>query len=144
MITEEDIRLMNSLSIKIHKKLDRGEENKELYEELKKLTKKEKQTIFTISDKGNKTMGEIAEGLGVTVSTPTTTVNRLIDKGYVCRHTGEEDRRQVLVSLTEKGKKFYEEIIAIRKKNLRIVFEVLSDIELEMFRKLMQKLDRNL
>lgn len=144
MITEEDIKLVDRVAVKIHQKLDSSGKNKELHKELKDLTKKEKHTIFTISDKGNKTMGEIADRLGVTVSTPTTTVNRLIDKGYVCRHTGEEDRRQVLVSLTEKGKKLYEEMIDMRIKNLEMVFETLSDIELDMFRKLMQKLDKNL
>lgn len=144
MVTEDDIRLIEGVAIKIRKKLDKAEKNKELYKELCSLTKKEKHTIFTISDKGNKTMGEVADSLGVTVSTPTTTVNRLIEKGYVCRHHGQKDRRRVLVSLTDRGKRLYDEMLNLRIKNLEIIFESLSDIELDMFRKLMQKLDRTL
>ncbi|SKC47526.1 MarR family winged helix-turn-helix transcriptional regulator [Maledivibacter halophilus] len=144
MINEDDIRLIEDVAIKISKKLDKVEKNKELFEELSDLTKKEKQTIFIISNKGNKTMGEIAEKLGVTVSTPTTTVNRLIKKGYVCRHTGKKDRRKVLVSLTEKGARFYNALLNMRINNLQIIFENLSDIELDMFRQLMRKLDKTL
>jgi DNA-binding MarR family transcriptional regulator len=144
MITEDDIRLIEGVAIKIRRKLDGLEKDKELCEELCNLTKKEKHTIFAISDKGNKTMGEIAENLGVTVSTPTTTINRLIEKGYVCRDIGKEDRRKVLVSLTDEGKKLYKQMLNMRIKNLEIIFETLSDIELDMFRKLMKKLNSTL
>lgn len=144
MITQDDIRLIDNVTMKVRKKLESVEKNEELYQEIDSLTKKERHTIFIITDEGNKTMGEIAERLGVTVSTPTTTINRLIKKEYVCRHTGEEDRRKVLVSLTEKGKRFYKDMLNLKMKNLEIIFESLSDIELDMFRRLMQKLDKTL
>lgn len=144
MVTQDDVRLIHDVGIKIRKKLESVEKNEDLFQEINSLTKKERHTILIITDEGNKTMGEIAERLGVTVSTPTTTINRLIKKEYVCRHTGKEDRRQVLVSLTEKGKKLYKDMLDLKMRNLEIIFENLSDIELDMFRKLMQKLDRTL
>lgn len=144
MVTKDDIRLMHDVGVKIRKKLESVEKDEELFQQINSLTKKERHTILIISDQGNKTMGEIAEILGVTVSTPTTTINRLIKKEYVCRHTGEEDRRQVLVSLTEKGKRLYKDMLDLKIKNLEIIFENLSDIEVDMFRKLMQKLDKTL
>ena len=144
MVTKEDVMLIHDVAIKVRKKLDSIEKDEEFYQELNSLTKKERLTILTITDKGNKTMGEIADKLGVTISTPTYTVTRLIEKGYVCRQRGEEDRRLVLVSLTEKGKKFFENVIDLKTRKLELIFENLSDIEFDMFRKLMQKLDRTL
>jgi DNA-binding MarR family transcriptional regulator len=48
-------------------------------------------------------MNVIARKCGVTVATLTTTVNRLVEKGYVERQRSETDRRQVLISLTARG-----------------------------------------
>ena len=65
-------------------------------------------TIDAIGTEGNKTMGEIANNLRITVGTLTTAINRLIKKGYVERKRIEEDRRVVLVNLTESGQKVFD------------------------------------
>ena len=49
------------------------------------------------------TMGTIAAKLQITPGTLTSSVNKLIDKGYVNRHRSEVDRRIVTLSLTKKG-----------------------------------------
>jgi DNA-binding MarR family transcriptional regulator len=49
------------------------------------------------------TMGNVAAKLQITPSTLTSSVNKLINKGYVNRHRSESDRRIVTLSLTEKG-----------------------------------------
>ena len=49
------------------------------------------------------TMTEVARDLEITVGTLTTAINRLIKKEYVERRRIEEDRRVVLIKLTEKG-----------------------------------------
>ena len=51
-----------------------------------------------------KSMSEVASGLGVTLGTLTASVNRLVHKGVVSRYRPEEDRRVVLVTLTEEGR----------------------------------------
>ena len=43
----------------------------------------------------------------MTVGTLTIAINHLVKKGYVERSRSEEDRRVVLVSLSEKGEKAY-------------------------------------
>lgn len=65
-----------------------------------------------------KNMTTVARSLGVTTGTLTISVNGLVKKGFVERIRSEEDRRVVLISLTEKGKeihriheKFHEEMI---------------------------------
>ena len=50
-------------------------------------------------------MKVIANRLDVTLATLTVMINKLVKRGYVQRERGEEDRRQVLVSLTTKGRK---------------------------------------
>jgi DNA-binding MarR family transcriptional regulator len=54
------------------------------------------------------TMGTIAAKLQVTPGTLTSSVNKLIDKGYVNRHRSEKDRRIITLSLTEKGESVFQ------------------------------------
>jgi len=54
------------------------------------------------------TMGNVAAKLQITPSTLTSSVNKLITKGYVNRHRSEVDRRIVTLSLTEKGESVFE------------------------------------
>lgn len=54
-----------------------------------------------------RTMTEVANDLKITVGTLTTAINKLIKKGYVERTRIEQDRRLVLIGLTDKGKKAY-------------------------------------
>lgn len=54
------------------------------------------------------TMGTIAAKLQITPGTLTSSVNKLIDKGYVNRHRSEVDRRIVTLSLTKKGESVFE------------------------------------
>lgn len=83
------------------------------------LTFSEFHTLERIGDSARSTMSEIASRLGITLGTLTTSVNRLIKKGYVFRDRSEKDKRVVYVGLTEKGdeafrlhRSFHEEITA--------------------------------
>jgi len=49
----------------------------------------------------------IAKAVSVTTGTLTIAINHLVKKGYVERTRSEEDRRVVLVSLSEKGEKAF-------------------------------------
>lgn len=50
-------------------------------------------------------MSVVVDTLGVTPATVTVAINRLEKKGFVERSRGEQDRRQVLISLTKSGRK---------------------------------------
>lgn len=56
------------------------------------------------------TMGNLAQGMSVPVSTATGIVDRLVKKGLLERGRSEEDRRVVTVSLTESGKDMIEDL----------------------------------
>ena len=75
-------------------------------------------TLEAIGMYDEKTMSEVAQNLKITVGTLTTAINKLIKKDYVERKRIEEDRRVVLIKLTEKGetaynyhKKFHDELV---------------------------------
>ncbi|MTI46886.1 MarR family winged helix-turn-helix transcriptional regulator [Sporosalibacterium faouarense] len=144
MLKKADIELIERVSTKTQKKLNEIFKGHTLCDRLDNLTRKELQTMFVIGSIGNKTMGEIADKLGVTISTPTTTIDRLIKKGYVERKVGKEDRRQVLVSLTEKGLELHTEVSKVRLKNMELLLGILSDEEMKMFRIILGKLDNEL
>ncbi len=82
------------------------------------LTVAEIHTIDAIG-RGERSMGEVAGALGVTLATLNASVGRLCRKGYVERRRTEEDRRLVLVRLTRPGgvvyrlhEHFHEKMIA--------------------------------
>jgi len=71
------------------------------------------------------TMGIVSKKLMITLGTLTTSVNRLVEKGYVTRFRNEDDRRVVFLSLTEKGEEifslheaFHEELMNAALKDL--------------------------
>ena len=71
-----------------------------------------------------RTVGEIAEALGVTVPTVTVCVNKLVKKGYVTKTRSEKDARIAIITLTAEGRKmnrlhrfFHEQmILAVRNE----------------------------
>ena len=60
-------------------------------------------TIEVIGLYKARTMSEVANDLKITVGTLTTAINNLVKKGYVIRKRIEEDRRVVMIELTQKG-----------------------------------------
>ncbi|EHI98301.1 MULTISPECIES: MarR family transcriptional regulator [unclassified Clostridium] len=83
-------------------------------------------TMEVIGMYNESTMSEVAQKLKITVSTLTTAINKLIKKGYVERKRIEEDKRVVLVKLTEKGIMAYKLHQRFHKKMINNAIEGLS------------------
>ena len=73
--------------------------------EFKDISVNDMHIIEAIGEREPKNMSSVAKIMSVTVGTLTIAINSLVKKGYVHRERSEEDRRVVLPSLTEKGKK---------------------------------------
>jgi len=93
--------------------------------EYKDLSVNDMHVIEAINIHTPKNMSSVAKMLMVTTGTLTISVNGLVKKGYVDRARSEEDRRVVLISLTEKGckafaqhKKFHQSMIESIVKDL--------------------------
>ena len=76
-------------------------------EEFRDITNNDMHIIEAIGIDEQNNMSAIAHKLSVTVSTLTTNMNGLEKKGYIIRTRSSEDKRVVLVTLTEKGKKAF-------------------------------------
>lgn len=85
-------------------------------------------------------MGEVANRLMVTPGTLSTSVNRLIQKGYLMNERSEQDRRVVLLSLTDKGREAYRIHEDFHKKMIDHILENTGFKEDELLIQSLQKL----
>ena len=76
--------------------------------EFKNISVNDMHIIEAIGTGEPKNMSTVAKLMSVTVGTLTIAINNLVKKGYVSRVRSEEDRRVVLIFLTEKGKRAYQ------------------------------------
>src|SRR5271169_819580 len=65
-------------------------------------------------------IGELADRMQIRHHSAVELVNRLAGGGYVRRHRGGEDRREVLLSLTLKGEKILRDLSLHHKAELRM------------------------
>lgn len=131
--------VLNKLLVQLFNDILQIEKNAMNNTEFKDLSITEIHTIEAIGKEGNRTMGEIANDLRITVGTLTTAINRLIKKGYVERKRIEEDRRVVVAYLTESGKKVFDEHTLFHKEMIDEVAKNFEDYELKVLTKALSK-----
>jgi DNA-binding MarR family transcriptional regulator len=64
-------------------------------------------------------IGELAKRLQIKPHSAVELVNRLAAGGYIGRHRGDEDRREVLLALTPKGEKVLRQLSLHHRRELR-------------------------
>jgi len=67
-------------------------------------------TLIEVGNKGEISLVELASRLGLDTSTLSRTINGLVFLGLVNRLTNEKDRRYIAISLTDQGRKVFDEI----------------------------------
>lgn len=115
-------------------------EEKSLRENGSDLTITEMHTIHAVGDERPRTMSEVAKELNITMGTLTTGIDKLIKKGYVIRRRTEEDKRVVLVELTDKGieaKRMHDEF---HQEMIRSVIDTMDTEEEIILTKSLKKL----
>lgn len=119
-------KLINSILTELFRDILEIEEQALLERGVTDLSMNEMHTIEAIGYDSIKSMSETAEILKITLGTLTTSVTRLVKKGYVERLRDDSDRRIVLIRLTEKG---------------RIVHKIHEDFHMEMVEKMLSDLN---
>jgi DNA-binding MarR family transcriptional regulator len=76
---------------------------------------------------GKKRMSDISQTLGITKSTTTGLVDRLIEAEFVRKKQSHEDRRAYIIDITNKGKKVIEKVIERRVKFLENILDIMDD-----------------
>lgn len=71
--------------------------------------------MFMLSKCGKQKMSELASNLALSYASATNLINRLSESGYVNRYDDPEDRRVVMVELSEKGNSI---MTAVREKHI--------------------------
>ncbi len=87
-----------------------------------------------------KNMGTVAKAMAVTMGTLTTAINNLVKKGYVSRVRSAEDKRVVLISLTDKGKAVYEKHADFHRRMVQTVMDGFQGEELDVLAAALEKL----
>lgn len=141
-MTNPKEEILNKLLVQLFNDILHIEEKEMKNTEFDNLSITEIHTIEAIGTEGNRTMGEIAHDLRITVGTLTTAINRLIKKGYVERKRIEEDRRVVLVNLTERGEKVFNVHSLFHKEMIDTILEEFKGEDLEILTKILSKISR--
>jgi DNA-binding MarR family transcriptional regulator len=87
-------------------------------------------------------MTDLANDLGIPLSTTTHIVDRLVQKGLATRFRSDEDRRVVQVQLSAEGKKLEQTFLRQRMAIARGMLAPLSSAERETLLDLMAKMTR--
>ncbi len=98
------------------------------------------EAISLLKQENMNTMANTARVLAVSPGSLTTAVNALVKKGYVKRQHDENDRRRVLVSLTEAGQSVNEHHKQFHDEMVEFISEILSEEELETVSKTLKGL----
>ena len=139
---EEAYITINNVLVNLINEIWELEEKAIITEEFGDLTNNDMHVIEAIDMEGARNMTSVAKSLGVTTGTLTIAVNSLVKKGYVERVRSEEDRRVVLISLSQKGRKAYLHHQQFHEQMIEAIVEELSAEEQAVLEKALVKLDR--
>lgn len=138
---ESAYKKINYVLVKLVNEIWKLEEKAIITEEFKDLTNNDMHVIEAVGLGDGINMSSIAKKLNITVGSLTTSMNHLVKKNYVSRSRSEEDRRIVLVKLTEKGIAAYHHHEDYHRQMAEAVLKHLDETELPVLLKTLDALD---
>lgn len=106
------------------------------------VTMSQAKVLYVVGTAGRLRMSELAARLGVSLSTVSGLVDRLVDQNLLDRRDDPADRRQVLVSLTAAGVAFIDRFRELNARQLEELLALLSEAELADVERALGHLDR--
>ena len=94
------------------------------------LTMAQAKLLYVVATAQGSAMSEIAQRLGVTLSTASGAVDHLVEMGFLERSGDPVDRRQVRISITTAGATILERIRELSTGHLRSLLALVSDRDL--------------
>lgn len=131
---------VNDVLVNLFREILVVEENAIINGEFKNITVNDCHIIEAVAPGDGKNMSAIAKQLGITVGSLTTSMNSLVKKGYVERERSEEDRRVVMIRLTEKGLRAYAEHKKFHDEMTDAVIATLDEKEIPALANVLQGL----
>lgn len=90
--------------------------------------------LYLLGASGAMHMADLVVRLGVSLSTVSGLVDRIVDHGLASRRDDPDDRRQVVVELTPAGTDFIDRFRELNARQMRGLLELLDDADLEHIR----------
>lgn len=131
---------LNEVLVRLFRNITTIEEKAIKSGRYRELTVNDMHVIEAIDVREPKNMSSVARALSVTTGTLTIAVNGLVKKGYVERKRSEEDRRVVLISLTQKGRRAYAQHQKFHQRMVEAVVEGLTEQEQEILERALRNL----
>ena len=100
--------------------------------------------MYTLQRSGEMPMSRLAEVLQVSLSSATGLIDRIEERGFVERTGVPEDRRVVMIRVTDAGRRMLEEVDAISSDLLRSVFGRIGRSQVAAVGRAMAELRRGL
>jgi DNA-binding MarR family transcriptional regulator len=91
--------------------------------------------LYLLGASGDLHMSTLVARLGVSLSTVSGLVDRIVDQGLAHRREDPADRRQVVVGLTPAGRSFIDRFRELNAHELRQLLEHLDDHDLDLVRR---------
>ena len=98
------------------------------------ITMPQAKLLYLLGASGDLHMSDIVARLGVSLSTVSGLVDRVVDHGLATRREDSADRRQVVVGLTPAGAKFIDRFRELNARQMHELLAVLDDAELALLR----------
>jgi len=96
------------------------------------VTMSQAKVLYLIAASQGMRMSELAVRLGVSISTTSGLVDRLVDHGLLARHDDPADRRQVVVTITPTGSADLDRFRELNAAQMRRLLARLGELELEV------------
>ncbi len=104
------------------------------------MSKQELFTLIIIDKLSEITMSQISDEMNFPMSTATGIIDRLVKKGYVQREKSENDRRIVVIVLTDKGKHLSQSLKNYISDYIRFIYDSLEEDEREYLFRILNKI----
>jgi DNA-binding MarR family transcriptional regulator len=101
------------------------------------VTMSQAKVLYTVLAAGSLRMSELAARLGVSLSTTSGQVDRLVETGLLDRHDDPSDRRQVVVTVRPAGEALLERFRELNDEQLRLLIDRIDDDSLTVVERAM-------
>ncbi|GGP08380.1 MarR family winged helix-turn-helix transcriptional regulator [Oceanobacillus neutriphilus] len=96
--------------------------------------------LWKLHEKGSEQLSVMAKEIGYTPGAITGITSKLVKDGYIERKSQENDRRVILIAITEKGKALLNEAQQQGQNVFNEVYAVLSEEEISQLLRIQKKL----
>lgn len=138
---EDAYKKINDILVRLVNEIWELEAKAIITDEFRDITNNDMHVIEAIGLEGGRNMSSVAKRLNITVGSLTTAVNHLVKKQYVDRSRSEEDRRVVLVKLTEKGIAAFRHHAEYHRQMTEAVLEKLDEEDMPVLMKVLDALN---